>query len=181
MHSAQLSVRSAQLVMPHFKQEGSRKRGPFLMLALLVAIAFVSCNGDKTIPHFELKIEKHTDSTTIVYTLTDTSLLVQEISPTARFTLAPLSRVQMGKHKDTLFAIARLDAKAHDCTLQHALNADEVTFTNDSGTVEVYPDINHAKELDIVVRFLNSVLPEKYHLHFIDMQSAIEPNGKQEL
>lgn len=149
-------------------------------MPFLFAIA-VGCSSNDPVPYFELRIVKTDDSSTWVYTLTDTSVLFQEISDAHGFSLAPISAQQMKEHRDTLLAISALDAKAHDFKVQHTLNASEVTFTNDSGTVNVYPDINHAKELDIAVRFLNSVLPEKYHLDFFDMQSAIEPNGKFEL
>lgn len=148
-------------------------------IPLLFFVA-ASCTSD-AIPHFSLVMETTTGDTTIRYTLTDTSIMVQESSTLHGFAFSTSFEPIREAYNDTLIQISKMKSKSYDCKEQHALLVSKITFTNDSGTVDIDPNINHPKEIDAAVRIFNRYIPEKYRLQFIDMQQAIEPNNKLQL
>jgi len=149
---------------------------------LLFSLAFLilSCS-DKPIPHFSLVIENVSGDTTTTYTLTDTSLLIQQqYALNGSASTVDFATIAKG-NSDTLTQIARMKVRSYSCSQQHALIATNITFTNDSGTVHITPNINHPKELDAAVRIFNTYAPKNLQLEFIDMQEAIEPDGQMRL
>lgn len=149
-------------------------------LALFLCL-IVACSEEKSAQHFELVIRVPWDNGFVVYTLEDTSLIVQRV-PGGNETIKEsiLFRTTI-KDNDSLALINFLDVKAYDCNEQHALLASGITFKNDSGIVQISPDINHPKEIDLAARIINFYVPDMYNLLFIDMQQAIEPDGKMRL
>jgi len=150
------------------------------LLSLL--FAFVSCGEDKPVQHFRLSIETKSERGSIIYDLSDTMLLVHELYDLdVMKTNSPAPQCFAVKGYDTLALIALLDMKTYDCKEQHVLDAISITFWNDTRHVAVDPNINHPKEIDYAVRLINSLVPPEYKLEFIDMQPAIEPDGKLRL
>ena len=154
----------------------------FSGLIVLVVFALASCGKDDTVPAFRLEIRVDGPNGDLLYTLSDTGLVMIEYNvPLVDNESTEITSTYAVKELDTLRLISRLDPKAYNCPEQHALDAMNVTFTNDSGTVNVDPNINHPTELDYAVRLINSLVPPEYKLEFIDMQPAIEPDGKLRL
>lgn len=152
----------------------------FYFYVVLLVCGATACSDD-TLPHYTLVIENSHADTTVRYTLTDTSIMVQTIAPLMGTAWSTGFEQIIENNRDTLLQISSMNPKAYDCKEQHALDATRVTFTNDSATFEVDPNVNHPKALDAAVRIFNRYLPATYHLEFIDMQSAIEPDGKMRL
>lgn len=149
---------------------------PFLFFVLF------SCNEETSpVPHFELEINVNDDIVDVKYVLSDSGLKIIQYAPPIMSTVYDPQLFFKVYPKDTLAMIAGMDIKSHDCREQHALDVSSVTFTNDSGSVVVDPNVNHPKELDYAIRMINAAVPPEYRLYFIDMQSAIEPSDKQEL
>lgn len=128
-----------------------------------------------------LVMETSHGDTTITYTLSDTAIRVHATATASFYDWTIGFSNITEEYGDTLRQIAKMKAKSYDCREQHALLVDRITFTNDSGTVEIDPNVNHPKEIDAAVRIFNRYAPDEYFLWFIDMQPAIEPNGKMQI
>lgn len=147
----------------------------------LVLFSAASCREDTPIHHFELRIVVWSDGGDYEYKLTDSLLTIEEVSA-ANDSMRPKQIIKLSVlDNDSIRLIALLDEKSYGCKEQHALNVSYITFTNDSGGVDVDPNVNHPKELDYAVRLINSLVPAQYKLEFVDMQQAIEPDGKMRL
>lgn len=123
--------------------------------------------------------------TRVQYTLTNDSLSLRYLKneilsfDTTMFEVALIEMPEFtSAMHDTISLIAKLDKKTYDCPEQHALTKCYVILIRNGKEEQIDPNINHPKELDYAIRTINSLVPEKYKLEFIDMQSAIEPDGK---
>lgn len=114
------------------------------------------------------------------YTLTDSLLTITQLDSGVSEKGQILQTIPVYM-EDSLRFISPLDVKARDCREQHALEGFTVLFTRQDTTVHVDPNVNHPKELDYAIRLINRITEPKYHLHFTDMQTAIEPSGKMEI
>jgi hypothetical protein len=150
------------------------------LLVFSLSFLILSCR-DKPIPHFSLVIENVSGDTTTTYTLNDTSLLIQQQYALNGSASTVYFATIAKNYRDTLTQIAQMKVRSYSCSQQHALEATTITFTNDSGTVHITPNINHPKELDAAVRIFNTYAPAHLHLQFVDMQEAIEPDGQMRL
>ena len=149
--------------------------------AALASLVFVSCSEESSVPTFKLNITAYHGGDTVYYCLSDSGLTLDiHASPRITSTTTTTSGLKYYpvSGQDSLQYIAGLDIKAYSCQEQHALMALDVVFTNDSGTVNVNPYVNHPKELDMAVRIINSLVEEKYRLKYEDVQRAIEPIDK---
>lgn len=145
-----------------------------LMLSLIT-----SCSSDKAEKHFELSIEDYrADGSWMGYLLSDTVLNIRYSNIENNFRDTIIVFHAKLEDSDTLRLINNLDIQSYSCEEQHALDVWRVFFRNDSGLVQVDPNVNHPVELDYAVRLINSLVPADKQLEFMDVQPAIEPDGK---
>lgn len=154
-----------------------KKLLPVLLCGLLM---IVSCSEPpKPVPHFEMIIQtQNEDLIVTTYVLTDTSLDVRLLSPLVANKNVFHASIP---DSDTIRLIAKLDPKWHNCPVQHAVEAGRISFKTDSLDTFFSPNVNHPKEFDYAVRMINSLVPGKMKIEFIDMQTAIEPDGQMRL
>ncbi len=155
---------------------------------LLIAITFfASCKNEAPRTEFKLMICSDTTlaGTRVQYILTNDSLSIRYLKneilsfDTTMFEVALIEMPEFtSAMQDTISLIAKLDKKTYDCPEQHALTKCYVILIRNGKGEQIDPNINHPKELDYAIRIINSLVPEKYKLEFVDMQSAIEPDGK---
>lgn len=143
-----------------------------------VLMFFASCAEEKPAQQFVLDIEVKTENGYLSYRLTNKCMDVTVHDSTQENTFSIRRDVA---ENDTVKMIAAMYYRSYDCPVQHALDAEFIRFQSDSGQVMIDPNINHPKELDYAVRMINSMLSDEYDLRFIDMQPAIEPDGKMRL
>lgn len=173
MHNDQLQT---QLTMGNAKQKRFSAQGGLFCFLLVLLLA--ACGNEKPVPHFQLTINTGNGTDSLQYQLSDTALTVLKLPRRSENKMAEVVFTGAVAGNDTLALIAKLDVKSHDCKEQHALAAIVVSFRNDSALMNVDPNVNHPKELDYAVRLINSLVPAAYRLEFIDMQQAIELDGK---
>ncbi len=149
-----------------------------LWILVPVLTLFASCSEEKPAQQFVLDIEVTTENGYLSYRLTNKFMDVTVHDSTLENVFSIRRDVA---ENDTVKMIAAMYYRSHDCPVQHALNAEFIKFQSDSGQVMINPNINHPKELDYAVRMINSMLSDEYDLKFIDMQPAIEPDGKMRL
>jgi hypothetical protein len=149
-----------------------------LTFPVLICLFLAGCS-DKPAPHFELSIEDYQeDGSWIGYLLTDTALNVRYSNIQNDFKDTVVVFHSKIEDNDSLLLINNLDVRSYSCEEQHLLDVWRVFFRNDSGLVQVDPNVNHPVELDYAVRLINSLVPADKDLHFMDVQPAIEPDGK---
>ena len=153
----------------------------FSCVLFAAAVCMLSSCSNEPVPHFSLVINTNHGDTLLTYTLTDTSITITETAPNYSGDWHNDFHSVMLNEEAALVKISKLQAKSYDCDEQHALMAHSVTFSNDSGTVNIDPNVNHPKEIDEAVRIFNEYVPGYRRLEFIDMQPAIEPDGKLRL
>jgi len=155
---------------------------PLFITALVAGFTLCNC-GDAPAPHFTMMISKSSGMEETRYYVTESSLLIVILSSDSaqRDSVAVFQSIL--NRTDTMDLIARMQPSSHSCAEQHALIADRVEYQNDSITnkVNIDPNVNHPVELDYMVRTINGIVPDEYQLQFIDMQPAIEPDGKLRL
>jgi hypothetical protein len=149
----------------------------FRIAAPLLFCLLMSCSSNP-VPHFTLVMTTTHGDTLLTYTLTDTSIMIQDTAPNYRSEWSTLFEPVKLNEERTLKQISTMKARSYDCSEQHALAVSRIRFTNDSGTVDINPNVNHPKEIDEAVRIFNHYGPENRRLLFEDMQQAIEPDGK---
>lgn len=138
----------------------------------------ISCAEEKS-QHFELSIEDYQeDGSWMGYFLSDTALNVRYSNIANNFKDTVLVFHSNVEDSDSLRLINNLDVRTYSCKEQHALDVWRVFFRNDSGLTQVDPNVNHPVELDYAVRLINSLVPADKQLEFMDVQPAIEPDGK---
>jgi hypothetical protein len=151
-----------------------------LSLAPVLFCVLMSCS-DEPIPKFSLVMHTNYGDTTVTYTLTNSSITLEEHAPQYTGDWKNDFHSVLLNEASTLSDIAVMDPKSYSCDEQHALAVYSITFTNDSGTFEINPNVNHPQEIDEAVRIFNQYAPENRKLRFEDMQPAIEPTGKMQL
>lgn len=149
------------------------------LLVPVLLLAAISCGDNKPAQHFELSIEDYKeDGSWICYLLTDTALNIR-YSPIENNFKDTVVVFHSGiKDNDSLQLLNQMDTRSYSCKEQHSLDVWRVFFRNDSGLVQIDPNVNHPLELDYAVRLINSLVPEDKQLEFMDVQPAIEPDGK---
>jgi hypothetical protein len=149
-----------------------------LLLPVLFCLA-ISCAEEKSQPHFELSIEDYQeDGSWMGYLLTDTSLNIRYSNIGNNFKDTIVVFHTKIENNDSLLLVNNLDIRSYSCEEQHLLDVWRVFFRNDSGLVQVDPNVNHPAELDYAVKLINSLVPADKQLEFMDVQPAIEPDGR---
>lgn len=145
------------------------------VIILFIAIHITGCgeSGHTQDQQFLLTIQRYDGETNLIYDLTDTSLTVTQIRYPAQ-TDSLICHIPISGN-DSLLLVSKLDIKSRDCSEQHLLVCNTVSFSiNNTLPRIVDPGVNHPKELDIAVRIINSYLSEKYRLFYLDEQRAID-------
>ena len=152
-----------------------------LALIIILIVTFASCGSDNH-ETFELKITgpPRGQSVRVEYILTQDSLIVKLNSDFNNIPDSILLSLNVSSD-DSVQHVRFIDSNKFDCSEQHALLGCEITFKDAGKSIQIDGNINHPKELDYFVRLVNEVVEEQYQLRYIDMQPAIEPDGKLEI